>query len=315
MEYLVSIIIPTYNRAHLIAETLDSIIVQTYSDWECIVVDDGSTDKTEELLNNYIRKDNRIKYYQRPTGREKGANSCRNYGFELSKGKYIKWFDSDDIMLPEHIAVLVNALQKENADFVVGDCANFEEGKEINLKPYDFDRNKVEINSFLYATNQIGWITDDFLGKREILGDIRFNEKLLDGQEYNFFIRLLLQNRNGVFVNQVLTKARLHKQSLSAINRQNSFNMMKIISEIKILTLEDIYAIDDKNEINIFFLSGYMRNAFILALDRFKAPFFFKGILFVLKLKGVVRTASFILSIGIAFVFKKGYQLNKFSRS
>ena len=79
MKPLVSIIIPTYNRAHLIAETLDSIIAQTYTNWECIVVDDGSTDPTDELMETYCKKDSRFQYYHRPKNRPKGANACRNY--------------------------------------------------------------------------------------------------------------------------------------------------------------------------------------------------------------------------------------------
>ena len=97
---LISIIIPTYNRAHLIGETLDSILLQTYPNWECIVVDDGSADNTADVMRDNIKNDNRFQYHQRPDNRKKSPNSCRNYGFELSKGEYIKWFDSDDIMLP-----------------------------------------------------------------------------------------------------------------------------------------------------------------------------------------------------------------------
>jgi len=101
MNTLVSIIIPTFNRAHLLGETLDSVITQTYSNWECIVVDDGSYDYTEELMDFYSRKNPRIIFVRRPDNRPKGANACRNYGFELSKGKYVNWFDSDNFMLSD----------------------------------------------------------------------------------------------------------------------------------------------------------------------------------------------------------------------
>ena len=79
---LVSIIIPTYNRAHFIGETLESVLAQTYHNWECIVIDDGSTDYTDELMEFYCEKDSRIQYYHRPSHKPKGANACRNYGFE-----------------------------------------------------------------------------------------------------------------------------------------------------------------------------------------------------------------------------------------
>ena len=72
---LISIIIPTYNRAHLISETLDSILAQTYLNWECIVVDDGSTDTTADVMREYIKKNSRFQYHQRPDNRKKGPNS------------------------------------------------------------------------------------------------------------------------------------------------------------------------------------------------------------------------------------------------
>jgi len=100
---LISIIIPTYNRAHLIGETLDSIIAQTYQNWECIVVDDGSDDDTEEVMKSYIQNDNRIYYYHRPEEHLPGGNGARNFGFEKSTGEYIQWFDSDDLMEPNSI--------------------------------------------------------------------------------------------------------------------------------------------------------------------------------------------------------------------
>jgi glycosyltransferase involved in cell wall biosynthesis len=90
---LVSIIIPTYNRAHLIGETLDSVLAQTYQNWECIVVDDGSSDNTDKVVGKYVQKDSRFKYYHRPDEHLPGGNGARNYGFKMSKGEYVNWFD------------------------------------------------------------------------------------------------------------------------------------------------------------------------------------------------------------------------------
>ncbi|MCH3884982.1 glycosyltransferase family 2 protein [Tenacibaculum aquimarinum] len=118
---LVSIIIPIYNRAHLIEETLDSITAQTYTNWECIIVDDGSTDNTAKILANYCVKDIRFQFHQRPLNRPKGANACRNFGFELSRGEYIKWFDSDDIMKPEFLKNQIDFLNN-NAELNFCSC-------------------------------------------------------------------------------------------------------------------------------------------------------------------------------------------------
>ncbi len=95
---LVSIIIPTYNREHLIGETLDSVLAQTYTNWECIVVDDGSTDSTEELLKVYFEKDTRFKYFKREL-LPKGASHCRNIGLGKANGNYCIFLDSDDLLM------------------------------------------------------------------------------------------------------------------------------------------------------------------------------------------------------------------------
>ena len=109
-EPLVSVIIPTYNRAHLIGETLDSVLAQTYQNWECIIVDDGSTDNSDEVIGEYVNKDSRFKYYHRPEEHLPGGNGARNYGFKMSQGKYIQWFDSDDLMVAEKLELKVRAM-------------------------------------------------------------------------------------------------------------------------------------------------------------------------------------------------------------
>ena len=83
MNKLISIIIPTFNRAHLILHTLESIKNQTYNEWECIIVDDGSTDNTEDVLKKYIDTDSRFRYFKRPLNHTKGPSSCRNFGFYI----------------------------------------------------------------------------------------------------------------------------------------------------------------------------------------------------------------------------------------
>ena len=93
MNPLVSIIIPTFNRYDYIGETLESVIMQTYRNWECIIVDDGSSDYTSQLIDFYCEKDNRFKYFTRTKDLTKGANSCRNLGFKKSSGKYIQWLE------------------------------------------------------------------------------------------------------------------------------------------------------------------------------------------------------------------------------
>ncbi|WP_161971746.1 glycosyltransferase family 2 protein [Algoriphagus kandeliae] len=115
----VSILIPNYNKAPYIQETLDSVLAQTYTDWECIIVDDHSTDNSWEILENYAEKDSRFKIYRRPGHLPKGGNVCRNFAFELSKGEFIQWFDSDDLMYNSFLKERLNYISNPEIDFSV----------------------------------------------------------------------------------------------------------------------------------------------------------------------------------------------------
>lgn len=136
---LISIIIPTYNREDLISETLDSILAQTYSNWECIIVDDGSTDNAFEVLNRYIMLDNRFKYFDRPTEKLKGPSSCRNFGIEKAVGEYIVFLDSDDLLSEKCLEDRIDFVQL-NLDFDLWIFRTKTFQKEINDSGRVFNR-------------------------------------------------------------------------------------------------------------------------------------------------------------------------------
>ncbi len=112
-----SIIIPTYNRAHLISKSVDSVIEQTFYDWELIIVDDGSTDNTKALVDNYCNIDNRIRYiYQENAER----SAARNNGINNAKGEYVCFLDSDDYYLPNHLLNLSKHISSDETIYYVG---------------------------------------------------------------------------------------------------------------------------------------------------------------------------------------------------
>lgn len=116
---LVSIIIPTYNRESIVGRALDSVIGQTYEHWECIVVDDGSSDATMDVLKTYSLQDRRIQYYLRDR-MPKGAPTSRNIGLEHANGDYVIFLDSDDYLLPFCLEQRVEAFEAySDCDFLV----------------------------------------------------------------------------------------------------------------------------------------------------------------------------------------------------
>ncbi len=104
----ISIIIPSYNRAHLIGETLASVAAQTFQDYEIIVVDDGSKDNTPEIMQQWCQRDSRIRYVQQPNG---GVSAARNTGIRLAQGEFIAFLDSDDLWRPWKLELQINLLR------------------------------------------------------------------------------------------------------------------------------------------------------------------------------------------------------------
>jgi glycosyltransferase involved in cell wall biosynthesis len=212
MNPLVSIIIPAFNRADIIAETIESVIEQTYKNWECIIVDDGSSDYTVQLVADYGKKDYRIKILSRPSVRKKGANICRNIGLENATGDYIIFFDSDDIMTKNHVALKVTTLIENVCDFVITKTQYFNYDTEALEHNYQFDSK--DITAYNYILQKINWLTLDVCIKKEFATAIRFNEDLKSSQEYNYFSKLVLLTVNALFLKEVVSLRRFHEGSI-----------------------------------------------------------------------------------------------------
>ncbi|MFY0604282.1 MAG: glycosyltransferase family 2 protein [Flavobacteriaceae bacterium] len=225
MQELVSIIIPTFNREHVISDTLDSIINQSYKNWECIVVDDGSIDKTIDIVSAYQEKDKRIKLHTRPKVRRKGGNSCRNYGYELSQGMYIQWFDSDDLMHQDKIMQKATLLETQrNYDFVVCEGVEFIGNDKNNTST---KWNKIEAKNPLIAhiTGDISFHTNGPLFRKSFIKDkLLFNETLLRKQEWEFYSRLLMQSQNYYPLHKELYYFRVHDNSINSNNSKKTLS-------------------------------------------------------------------------------------------
>ncbi len=310
---LISIIIPTYNRAHLIGETLDSVLAQIYPNWECIIVDDGSSDNTAILIADYIKKDNRFQYHQRPVDRIKGANACRNYGFEVSKGEYVKWFDSDDVMLP-------NLLEKQilsfNKDVDVSVC---------KLTFYDFDRgisikeNRI-FSTYLiedYFTGKISFYISGPLWKRSFLKKQAnlFDVLITNLDDWDFNLRMLYQEPSIVYVDEALIQYRIHGDSLS--QEINKLNFNEIQSEFRARE-KHLKLLKINKLINLRILQNYIKDRYKFILrealvQNDEKKFYYLKMLSisqfkVFDIKGFIKT---IFGFTILIIFNKGYKLLK----
>ncbi|WP_281322653.1 glycosyltransferase family 2 protein [Flavobacterium aestivum] len=318
MNSLVSIIIPTYNRAHLIGETLDSVLKQTYENWECIIVDDGSTDDTAILIDDYIKKDNRFQYHQRPTDRIKGANACRNYGFELSQGEFIKWFDSDDIMHPDFLEKQVGVLQQYKLlDFCACQSLTFFSNSnkiEKNLA----NRNPKDSLILSYLVKNLYFFTGSPLWRKVfLLNKDLFDESLSDSHESDFHLRMLLNFPKFDYMPDFLFSIRRGSESITqnSLNKKSSLES-KIIFFDKALKLISLQNVQDKRKINEYLSFRISSTIYELCLidSRIKVLNQYKTFVFELlflndiKLKSRLKmTLGFILLL----FFGKGYNCLK----
>ncbi|KAB1067024.1 glycosyltransferase family 2 protein [Tamlana haliotis] len=212
---LVSIIIPTFNRAHLIGETLDSVLAQTYTNWECIVVDDGSTDGTGAVMKSYCEKDARFQYHHRPKDRLPGGNAARNYGFELSKGEYVNWLDSDDLFSSNKIENQICYLIEKSAD--ISTC-KWGRGQGFNSLDLKLSLNIYkDYNMGIELIKDYGSFSEFFpshvflIKKTNIFKSGLWNEDLKINQDGEFFCRLLIVSKKIAFVENTIVLYRNNK--------------------------------------------------------------------------------------------------------
>ena len=272
---LVSIIIPVFNRESLLPETLDSISVQTYVNWECIIVDDGSTDASMNVAMGYAKKDNRFKVYSRPWYKKKGANSCRNYGFKLSKGELIQWFDSDDLMAFNMIEKKLCAFISSQFDMVVCGASFF--SREVEIKIHEKCKSIEPITNnpaFEYFSGNFWFGTPQAIFRREVMASLPyiFNSKLKRNQETELYVRLLLNDMNISHINESLVFIRFHDDSISGKYSVMSTENKMILDLDAYISMFLAFKIGNKlsEEVFDYFSSYFFRSLRKMKLDILK---------------------------------------------
>ena len=147
MNELISIIVPIYNVENYLRQCLDSIQNQTYQNFECLIINDGSPDNSADICREYVEKDSRFRYLEKENG---GVSSARNLGIEHSKGQYITFIDSDDWVDSDYLEVLYKSLTDEKADVAVS-----------TYKQFNMDDNNYYVHSY-----QRGYEKKDFYRSR-----------------------------------------------------------------------------------------------------------------------------------------------------
>ena len=216
MDELVSIITPTYNCGKFIARTIDSVLGQSYKNWEMIIVDDCSTDDTKEVVTEYVEKDDRIKYHV--LEKNSGAAVARTTAMNLANGKYMAFLDSDDIWLPEKLEKQISFMEENGYAFTCTAYEKIDENDE-RLGKIRKTIKKTSYNRLLLdcpVGNSTVMYNVERMGKFEVPNIRKRNDDAL-------WLQMLKKEKYIWGMPEILMLYRIRKNSISS----NKFKLVK----------------------------------------------------------------------------------------
>lgn len=250
---LVSIIVPCYKQAHYLSEALQSVLEQTYSNWECIIVNDGSPDETETVAKGWIAKDSRFKYLYKENG---GLPSARNAGIKTANGEFILPLDADDILHPDYLKKTIPVLENNPALAIVSCYTEFFMNKITNivheLKPIGTTYHALMFQNTLVATS--------LFRKKSWEGVGGYDESMLKGfEDWEFWIAILKEGLEYRVMEEFLFYYRKSKKSM-LVDTRNKYaeeNMEYIFKKHKELYISHF---DNTVDVLLYFIKTHRLN-------------------------------------------------------
>lgn len=213
---LISVVIPTYNHAHFLKESLGSVVAQTFANWEALVIDNSSTDKTREVVEGF--SDPRIRFYQ--IQNQGVIAKSRNFGIQKAQGEYIAFLDSDDFWFPSKVEKCLKRLQ-EGSNLVCHSELWFGEawGKVVHYGP----AAAATFEHLLYSGNCIS--TSAVVLRKELLdkwGGFSEDRQFVTAEDYDLWLRFAQAGECAVFINEILGTYRIHTGGASSSVEKNA---------------------------------------------------------------------------------------------
>lgn len=220
---IISIIVPVYNAEAYLSDCIDSILSQSLAAFEILLIDDGSTDKSGNIIGKYAKIDNRIRTFAKENG---GVSSARNVGLENAKGKWITFVDADDILQPDALLHLVSLVGTSETDLGIAgyDCIN--ELMEVISSSLD-NKESVKVVSkdngitLLYENRFWQWFICSKIFKSAIIkhGNIKFDENVFFGEDRLFIMKYVCAMQGEIiFSSEPIYRYRIHKNSVEGIS-------------------------------------------------------------------------------------------------
>jgi glycosyltransferase involved in cell wall biosynthesis len=217
---LVSVVIPAYNVAAYIGETLGSVFAQTFGDYEVIIINDGSPDtlELERVLAPFLE---RIVYLTQENG---GAAVARNRGVQAARGEFVAFLDADDLWLPDYLAEQLEFVRSGDYDLVYPDALLFGDSPLAGRTFMETAPSNGEVTFKSLISGQCNVITSGVVARRQLILDAGlFDEQLRNAQDFDLWLRLVRRGARAAYQRKVLLRYRFHENSLSgdALNRIN----------------------------------------------------------------------------------------------
>jgi len=234
---IVSIIVPAYNAEKYITETIQSVLDQTFTDWELLVIDDGSKDSTAKIVKSF--SDTRIILIQQENG---GVSSARNRGIDISKGKYITFLDADDAIPDFSIGDRVNYLDNHNdIDAVHGNISIRDETLQYESKFYRPFSYQNLLKMSLHLDNRM-FFTPGYMIRKDKLDNMRFKEGMTHAEDVLFLITLCSHNITFGYIPKTMYHYRV--TNISAMSnmegwRQGYFDLLNNLKEVPFISYTD----------------------------------------------------------------------------
>ena len=218
----VSIILPTYNGEKYIKESIESVLNQTFIDFELIIVDDCSTDSTPQIIEDFWKKDTRIKVINNKENKK--LPESLNIGFREAKGEYLTWTSDDNFYLPEAISTMVNVLDEKKGVYMV--CADMD---LINDKGENIGKANKHSNDTIYIADNVGAC---FLYRAEVLKEVgEYDTTMGLVEDYDYWIRVYKKYGYIERIGKLLYKYRWHASSLTFSKKEEIRNQLNKLRE------------------------------------------------------------------------------------
>lgn len=229
---MISIIIPAYNQVEYIDYTLQSVINQNYENWECLIVDDGSTDNTEAIVNEIIKKDSRFSYLKKVNG---GASSARNYGLDMAKGDFIQFLDSDDYIHEDKLVKGIDAFEKnKDSDIIISNFNMFRDSIDTLLPPYcNLENRTFDFNSILLDWD-VNYTIPLHCGlfHKSVFENVRFDETIQSKEDWIMWVTIFKKGAKASYINQSLAFYRYNDRGNHTNDDDNFIKANQIVYDL-----------------------------------------------------------------------------------